>query len=286
MVMGLILLKIFIDFCWTHRIRPFLLPAHSTHLTQPLDVGVFQSFKKNFKDLIRKEVFLGATTVSKPDFFALFQSFSDKTFIPELCKSAFRKAGLIPLNPDVVLDQMKSYGGVQEEGVVEVEGESDPESEPGFSTPPPPNWTEYNTPITNTQRKRGSEYVRAKSGQPFTPIAIRVLEKVEKGSAQLILKGQLATELVQAQNSAAAKRKERTEGPNKVVQKYGEIYGHQAMRQIAEDEKEEREVVNMRHARQDKLWKKRAETFIKNYPNIFKRIRNQGYFPGLASLQE
>ena len=29
----------FLDFCWKHHIRPFLLPAHTTHLLQPLDVG-------------------------------------------------------------------------------------------------------------------------------------------------------------------------------------------------------------------------------------------------------
>ncbi|KIM92662.1 hypothetical protein OIDMADRAFT_66409, partial [Oidiodendron maius Zn] len=37
----------FLDFCWQHHIRPFQLPAHTTHLLQPLDVGVFQSLKHN-----------------------------------------------------------------------------------------------------------------------------------------------------------------------------------------------------------------------------------------------
>jgi hypothetical protein len=31
----------FLDFCWQHHIRPFQLPPHTTHLLQPLDVGVF-----------------------------------------------------------------------------------------------------------------------------------------------------------------------------------------------------------------------------------------------------
>ena len=62
----------FIEYCWENRIRPFLLPAHSTHLTQPLDVGVFQYFKYNFKEAIRAEVFLGATEISKTDLFSFF----------------------------------------------------------------------------------------------------------------------------------------------------------------------------------------------------------------------
>lgn len=66
----------FIDFCWKHDIRPFLLPAHATHLLQPLDVGVFQSLKYNFKKAVRKEVFLGAQEMSRTDFFCIFSSFS------------------------------------------------------------------------------------------------------------------------------------------------------------------------------------------------------------------
>ena len=31
----------FIDYCYDHDISPFLLPPHSTHLLQPLDIGVF-----------------------------------------------------------------------------------------------------------------------------------------------------------------------------------------------------------------------------------------------------
>jgi hypothetical protein len=40
----------FIDFYWKHRIQPFQLPPHSTHLLQPYNVGAFQSFKHNFKE--------------------------------------------------------------------------------------------------------------------------------------------------------------------------------------------------------------------------------------------
>jgi DDE superfamily endonuclease len=35
------LTKEFIDYCFNYKISPFLLPAHSTHLLQPLDISVF-----------------------------------------------------------------------------------------------------------------------------------------------------------------------------------------------------------------------------------------------------
>jgi len=35
----------FVNYCWDYDIIPFLLPAHTTHLLQPLNIGVFQSYK-------------------------------------------------------------------------------------------------------------------------------------------------------------------------------------------------------------------------------------------------
>jgi hypothetical protein len=206
----------FIEYCRQHRIQPFQLPPHSTHLLQPLDVGIFQNYKRNFKNSIQNEVF-GLTEMSKTEFFAIFQEFSDRTFASNRIQSAFRKTGLVPYNPSIVLDKIKDFGGIQE---VESEKSSE-EEEPAFATPPPPPWTEFRTPITNTQRRRGSEYIqsRVRSGLPFTPVVIRVMEKVEKGTDQLVISGQLAQELLRANNAYAEKRKERKEGSNKVVQK-------------------------------------------------------------------
>ena len=62
----------FINYCWANKIRPFQLPPHTTHLLQPLDVGVFQTLKHYFKKAIQQEVFLGASEISKTDFFAFF----------------------------------------------------------------------------------------------------------------------------------------------------------------------------------------------------------------------
>jgi hypothetical protein len=43
----------FLDFCWQNRIRPFRLPAYSTHYTQPLDVAIFQDFKGRYKSKLQ-----------------------------------------------------------------------------------------------------------------------------------------------------------------------------------------------------------------------------------------
>ena len=73
----------------------------------------------------------------------------------------------------------------------------------------------------------------------------------------------LVTNRVHDLSIAEAARKERKEASSKVVQKYGEIYGNQARREIALDEEDEKEVVNMRNNRLSKPWKKKYRGVMK-----------------------
>jgi hypothetical protein len=54
----------------------------------------------------------------------------------------------------------------------------------------------------------------------------------------MVLRGQLSTELLTANNAKEEERKELNDALNKVVQKYGEVYGNVARRQIAADEED------------------------------------------------
>jgi hypothetical protein len=274
----------FIEYCWEHRIRPFQLLPHSTHILQPLDVGIFQTYKKNFKEAIQREVFHGLTQMTKTDFFSIFQGFSDRTFKPKLIQSAFRKTGLVPFNPSIVLDAMKDYGGHQ--GTEDIWDESS-DSEPAFGTPPPLPWRQYTTPITNIERKRGSEYIQQRiQNGPITPTVIRVMQKVEKGTEKMVIQGQLSKELLAANNAYAKQRKERKEGSNKVVQKYGEIYGRQARRQALLDEVAEGRVVNMHEKRLAAPYKKRYQRFVKDFFGKYCDLRSQGHFSTAGSSIE
>ena len=127
-------------------------------------------------------MFHGATEITKTDFFSIFNKFSSKTFTSNLCKAAFRKAGLVPFNPSIVLSKIKEYRGIQSKGREESPS-IDEDEEPAFTTPPPPPWTEFKTPIINTQRRRGSKYVKGRMlAREITPTTIRVLEKIEKAA--------------------------------------------------------------------------------------------------------
>ena len=55
-----------------NKIILFRLPLHSTHLIQPLNVGVFQPFKHYYTDVINKIVWLGDEKFGKLEFLAAF----------------------------------------------------------------------------------------------------------------------------------------------------------------------------------------------------------------------
>jgi hypothetical protein len=60
----------------------------------------FQQYKSEFKKELQKYEFLRENSIPKTYFFVMFLSFSNHTWSPELCKSAFEMTGLVPYNPD------------------------------------------------------------------------------------------------------------------------------------------------------------------------------------------
>ena len=68
----------FEDYCKQNNIITLCLPAHSSHLTQPLDVGCFSVLKSKYSTEINSLVKAHVMHITKPDFFAAFQiAFSD-----------------------------------------------------------------------------------------------------------------------------------------------------------------------------------------------------------------
>ena len=89
-----------------------------------------------------------------------------------------------------------------------------------------------------------------------------------------------------ANKAKEAERKARNDVPNKVVQKYGEIYGYQARRQIVEDEEDERRVINLREKRLTDPWRKKYKEIIKAFLVVYRILRDKGRFIFLVSYKE
>ena len=76
-------------YCQKNNIITLCLPAHSSHLTQPLDVGCFSALKRAYgcelEDLIKAHI----THITKLEFFIAFKSAHFKAITPDNIKAGF-----------------------------------------------------------------------------------------------------------------------------------------------------------------------------------------------------
>ena len=98
----------FESFCTQHKIITVYMPSHSSHL-QPLDVGCFGPLKHVYGGVIMKLARRAVSHVSKVDFLLAFQSAYIKAFLLDNIRASFKGAGLVPFNPDAVLENVATY---------------------------------------------------------------------------------------------------------------------------------------------------------------------------------
>lgn len=99
----------FISYCDEKKIIPFCFPPHTTHLLQPLDVVVFQPLKHYHAEAIDHATRTGCSDFNKVEFLSAITSIRDQAFKPATILSSFRKTGLIPYNPRIVLSILPEY---------------------------------------------------------------------------------------------------------------------------------------------------------------------------------
>ncbi|EOA82664.1 uncharacterized protein SETTUDRAFT_83600, partial [Exserohilum turcica Et28A] len=93
----------FLEYCELHRILAVALPPHTTHLLQPLDVGCFQPLKWHHGKTLDWAARTGAREITKDDFFATLDEIRHHTFTYNTIRSGWRRTGLAPWAPEVVL---------------------------------------------------------------------------------------------------------------------------------------------------------------------------------------
>ena len=94
----------FCEFCKAHDIVLFCLPPHSTHLLQPLDVGLFAPLQQAYSKAVEDYFLATGVGISHRQFLPLYKRARDQAYTKTNIESAFRKAGIVPLNPRAVLD--------------------------------------------------------------------------------------------------------------------------------------------------------------------------------------
>ena len=251
-----------VHFCHDHDIELFPLPPHLTHYLQPLDVGVFRSYKHWHQQVVYREVADGASDFGKTDFLYHLQEIRNRTFKKHTILSAWEKCGLFPHKPSMVLDNLQDAlssltkevdkrdlpGFIQEGNFDQVIEPSTPQRSPQVLTSGTPptirqiDWNSVATPkLDLSVIRRYNDYVNLRlevsilSEVPLTPSVSHVHLKARKAANTLALNGITATDemrRVKEKQLSRAALKEKT----RVIGKYGPLSVYDARVRVARDE--------------------------------------------------
>jgi hypothetical protein len=96
----------FQQYCKDHKIVLLCMPAHSSHLLQPLDVGCFGPLKKAYGHEVNGLMRNRITHVTKQEFLPCFKAAYKKTITASNIQGGFRGAGLVPFDPKRVISTL------------------------------------------------------------------------------------------------------------------------------------------------------------------------------------
>lgn len=143
----------FDQICKDNDIISLFMPAHASHLLQPLDVGYFAVLKRVYGGLVMEEMRLGVNSIDKDDFIQLYPIAREAAFKTQTIQNSFKCSGLVPLDANHVLDKLN------------IQLESFPSSQPPEPRPASSSsssdldtlWSLSKLQKTNSQIKKGLE---------------------------------------------------------------------------------------------------------------------------------
>jgi hypothetical protein len=92
--------------CEDNGIISLCMPAGSSHLLQPLDIGCFGPLKRAYGGLIESRSRLGKHHIDKFDFLGAYPRAYQSVFNEKNIQSSFAAAGIEPYDPDRVLSKL------------------------------------------------------------------------------------------------------------------------------------------------------------------------------------
>jgi hypothetical protein len=82
------------------------MPAHTSHILQPLDVSCFGPLKKAYGSQIENKMRLGINHITKEEFLPAFFIAYQQTMTTRNITSGFRATGLVLFDPERVLENL------------------------------------------------------------------------------------------------------------------------------------------------------------------------------------
>jgi hypothetical protein len=94
-------------FCKEKNIIMLCMPAHSSYLLQPLDVGCFSPLKSAYHHLVTEGTRVSINHIDKSEFLLIYTYACMETLSTSNIRSSFRATGLLPLNAEEVLTRLQ-----------------------------------------------------------------------------------------------------------------------------------------------------------------------------------
>ncbi|KAM4064275.1 DDE superfamily endonuclease [Hirsutella rhossiliensis] len=93
--------------CTANSIVVLQMPAHSSHLLQPLDVGCFSPLKTIYGRKVQEKMLAGIHHIDKQDFLPIYLEARRQALSPPNIRSGFMATGLFPFDPNRVLSRLQ-----------------------------------------------------------------------------------------------------------------------------------------------------------------------------------
>ena len=93
----------FCAYCKANNIELYCLPSHSTHILQPLDVGLFSPLQREYSKAIEDYHNRTGLGINHSTFLIHYKHARSQAYTQANIESAFRATGIFPFNPRVAL---------------------------------------------------------------------------------------------------------------------------------------------------------------------------------------
>ena len=164
----------FEEYCKEHNIVTLCMPAHSSHILQPLDVGCFSPLKKAYgrqiEDMMRAQI----AHIIKDDFFPAFHAAFNIAMTESNIRGGFRGAGLLPFNPERVISTLD----------LKLKTPTPPNSRPSTAQP----WVSQ-TPNNPTEALSQTAFIKTRISrhQNSSPTSIyEAIDQFAKGASKIM----------------------------------------------------------------------------------------------------
>jgi hypothetical protein len=186
--------------CSENDIIPICMPAHSSHLLQPLDIGCFSVLKRAYGGLVEKRMRNGINHIDKLDFLAAYPTARAEAYKPATIQNAFAAAGIVPYDPDRVISLLNIH----------------------LKTPTPPGssssaWsptTPHNLKQLTRQASSMKALLKQGSRSPPTPTK-STLDQLIKGSEKAMYQVAFLTKELRDLRAANEKQKQKSQRSTK-----------------------------------------------------------------------